>query len=340
MVRYRSSAVCHLIVQLREQGYRQREVADMVGMTQGAISKVLKRHRETGTPVPRKRPGPGFITTARDDRYLVRLCRIRRWDSSRQLRLQWRRLIRRPVSCRTVRRRLVRAGYRARRPARCPALTEDHRRRRRVWAHQHRNWTVDHWRHAVFADESRFTLHGSDGRLLVRRSQGERLLGTCVAPNHGSRQPSVMVWGAVHHGGKSDLVIFDENVNQGNYVDVMRDSMLSFARASFQDNFVFVHDNAPPHTARRTRDFLAEEEVEVMQWPPKSPDMNTIEHVWDQMGVILRDMDNPPSNLAELRQALVHAWNQIPVWRVTRLVSSMPRRVRALRAAHGGYTRY
>ena len=41
----------------------------------------------------------------------------------------------------------------------------------------------------------------SDGRVRVRRRQGERLVDVCVQPNDGKRGPSVMVWGAIHHGG-------------------------------------------------------------------------------------------------------------------------------------------
>jgi hypothetical protein len=43
---------------------------------------------------------------------------------------------------------------------------------------------------------------------------------------------------------------------------------------------VFQHDNARPHTARATVDFLANQNVTVLPWPFKSLDLNPLEHVW------------------------------------------------------------
>ena len=72
----------------------------------------------------------------------------------------------------------------------------------------------------------------------------------------------------------------------------------------FGPNFVYVQDNAPPHTARGTVAFLDQQDVEVMDWPARSPDMKPIEQVWDQMSVWIRDMDDPPSTVAELNNAV------------------------------------
>jgi hypothetical protein len=201
-------------------------------------------------------------------------------------------------------------------------------------------WDHRQWRHCIFSDESRFSLYHSDGRVRVRRRQGERLIDACVQLTDGNRRPSVMVWGAIHHGGRSELVVVDGPLNRHGYIQILRDQMLPWATGVFGRNFVYVQDNAPPHTARDTAAFLDQQDVEVMDWPARSPDMNPIEHVWDQMSVWIRDMDDPPSTVAELQNAVRQAWAAVRPGRVRTLVESMPRRVRALMAARGGHTRY
>ena len=41
-----------------------------------------------------------------------------------------------------------------------------------------------------------------------------------------------------------------------------------------------------------------------MDWPAKSPDMKAIEHIWDQMAIHMRDMDNHPTTQQQLRDAV------------------------------------
>ena len=42
---------------------------------------------------------------------------------------------------------------------------------------------------------------------------------------------------------------------------------------------MFQHDNAPRHRAKIVQQWLHEIEVETLEWPPQSPDLNPIEHV-------------------------------------------------------------
>ena len=77
-----------------------------------------------------------------------------------------------------------------------------------------------------------------------------------------------------------------------------------------------------------------------MPWPENLLDMNPIEHMCDQMGVYIRDMTNPSTNLIELRQALLQAWDSVTLESIQHLVNGMPRCVTALSAARGGHTPY
>ena len=49
-------------------------------------------------------------------------------------------------------------------------------------------------------------------------------------------------------------------------------------------NVTFMHDNARPHLAAITRQFLATNNVNVLDWPADSPDLIPIEQAWYELG--------------------------------------------------------
>ena len=237
----------------------------------------------------------------------------------------------------TVNNRLLSRGYRAYRPTTKPLLTANHRRLRLEWAQRWRNLTVAHWQHVIFGDESRFQLYPVDGRLRVRRwpgersGQGARLIGSklvVVRSTYG--ELSTIAPNPLPDGYLTGVL----------YRGILLNTLVPFARHYFGDNYRYQDDNATPHRARVVLDFLQQGKVTKMEQPPRSPDCNPIEHLWDELGRAISSMDNPPQNLDELRQALLDKWAQIPAQRLQCLVASMPRRQAAIIAARRGNTRY
>ena len=145
--------------------------------------------------------------------------------------------------------------------------------------------------------------------------------------------------GGILKNGKSDLILFNGTVNAVSYIDnAINDGMLPVFNAN--QNILLMHDNAPPHTALITRDHLQNLGISVLPWPSKYPDLNPIEHIWDELERRLQARQNRPNNVAELRLALVEEWNAIPRERVRRVICSMRRRCQAVVAAAGGHNRY
>lgn len=110
--------------------------------------------------------------------------------------------------------------------------------------------------------------------------------------------------------------------------------------SALQHNLTLQQDNARPHAARFTQDFLQAQGVDVLPWPAYSPDLSPIEHLWDHLDRRVRSRDPPPQTLPALRQALQEEWDNFPQAKIRRLISSMRRRCMAVSEARGGHTRY
>ena len=240
----------------------------------------------------------------------------------------------------TVINRLRDEGLRCRRPYVGLPLTAPRRARRMAWlaAHAPRRFPMRQWRRVLFSDESRFTLFRPDGRRRVYRRRGERFADACVLERDRFGGGSVMIWGAISHGVKSPLVVIDGNLTAVRYRDeILRPVAVPLVQ---QRNLVFQHDNARPHVARVCQQFLANNNIQPIDWPPYSPDLSPIEHLWDELDRRVRRRQNIPVTLDQLRIALLEEWNNVPMRRINALMNSMHRRIRAVTVARGGHTRY
>ena len=140
------------------------------------------------------------------------------------------------------------------------------------------------------------------------------------------------------YGVKTLLVRSGSDVTGAVYRRVLEEHLVSHGRAWYRNNWLLADDNAIPHRARAVDDYLHEQDIIRMGWAPYRPDMNSIEHIWNEIGRGLEELDPQSVNLRQLGVVVQHLWQQIPLERVQTLVSSMPRRVRALVDARGSST--
>ena len=93
-----------------------------------------------------------------------------------------------------------------------------------------------------------------------------------------------MVWGGIMGNRETDLVVVQSNINAQRYdADVLNEHTLPFIR-QHGPGVNLMQDNAHPHVAGVTTQFLQQNNVNVMPWPAASSDLNPIELIWDQLG--------------------------------------------------------
>ena len=193
----------------------------------------------------------------------------------------------------------------------------------------------------LFTDETRFCLDHHDGRVRVWRRRGERFADSCVRSSRQGRGGSVMIWAGISEQGKTDLVFVEGNMNAQRYIDQVLQPVILPCAHNHGQNFIMMDDNARPHRARIVDNFLQGHHITRMHpWPACSPDMNPIEHCWDQLGRAIARRRVPGDTLNDLRRYIREEWQNIPLVRVRGLVSSMRRRCQECIGRRGSNTRY
>jgi transposase len=91
-------------------------------------------------------------------------------------------------------------------------------------------------------------------------------------------------------------------------------------------HLLFMQDGAPGHGASATKEKIWELGIQMIYWPPFSPDLNPIETVWNWIKDYLQA--NYPDRMtpSELRIVLEEAWESVPIDFFDGLIKSMPER--------------
>jgi transposase len=328
-------------IALIEDGRSQRYVANLLGVQQSTISRVVQRYRETGQYSRREGQGRRRITTAVDDRFLRLTAMRTRHCTARMLQTELIAARNVHICLQTVRNRLREENIRPGVPARGPRLTREHRVARLQFAREHADWGLEDWSNVMFTDESRFCLYASDRRMPVYRRPGERHCQCNFRQLESFGGGSVMVWGGISFQGRTELVPINEGrMTAHRYItDILEPHVIPYG-PFIGDNFLLMHDNARPHVARIVSEYLEEVNVVAMNWPARSPDLNPIEHVWDHLGWAMQHHQAPIRNLNELQNQLGVIWDNMDQEYIHRLFEGLPRRMEAVIRARGGNTRY
>jgi transposase len=139
------------------------------------------------------------------------------------------------------------------------------------------------------------------------------------------------------------------------YIQLLQQEFNPFIEALKADgytNLIFQQDNARPHTAKKSTEFLnslaRKHGFTIMNWLANSPDLSPIENLWAHLKDVLRKQypdtktlrGSPETIKMKLCERLHKIWWDIKVEVLQKHIESMPERVQQVLDARGWYTKY
>ncbi|UYV69851.1 FAN1 [Cordylochernes scorpioides] len=293
-----------MVIGLKRAGWSIRQIAADTHLGASTVHRLWRRWLEQGNVAIYRNAGATRVTSARVDRRILRQAVAAPQATCTAILQHVQDTLDHSISTRTISRRLVANGLHSCRPLRRLPLTPPNRRQRLEWCRARSTWVTE-WHRVV-----------SNPAAIVERPT--------------VRQRGIMVWGAIAYDSRSPLLRIQGTMTAQRYVDdVLRPVTLPYLQGV--PNALYQQDNARPHTARISQQAL--QDVQMLPWPPYSPDLSPIEHVWDIIGRRLHALPQPRSE-DELWQKVEREWRAIPQDAIRTLIDSLPRRVAACIATH------
>lgn len=236
----------------------------------------------------------------------------------------------------TVKNVLKRNRYKSKKQQKKPLLSNINKRKRLAFAKKYRNWKSDDWMQVIWSDESSFTRVNSKKSLWYWHREGDDLR---CCPSFQQGGGSLMIWGCISAQGHGILKFLENTMTSDSYIEVLNHEMkqsLDAFDVDAQDIF-FQQDNAPCHSSKKVKQWFQQNKIPLLApWPPQSPDLNPIEHVWKH----LKNQISCCRSLNELKIKIEEAWEKLDPEICYNLIESMPRRIQAVIKAKGGCTKY
>lgn len=231
-----------------------------------------------------------------------------------------------------------------------PEITPENAEKRLNWARAYTNYTAEDFERVIWSDECSIERGVGARPIWTFRSPSQQLIDRDIHATRCGKGVKQMFWAAFGYNRRTGLLPLDgdpQSTRGGVTAWIIRGVYEAFLPEILQPGDIFMHDGASVHRAFIVRQLLADLGVNVMEWPPYSPDLNPIENLWALIKAKIYEKHpelerapNTEETLQRLIEAAKEAWHDIDMRVLKNLCYTMPHRVQAVLQADGWYTKY
>jgi len=152
-------------------------------------------------------------------------------------------------------------------------------------------------------------------------------------------QSLLSVWSCFSAKGAGEMEIFTCNTDGPKFRSILEKRLLKCAHKFWKKGqWWMLEDNAPTHKAKKTKKWMHDHGISLLDFPPYSPDLNPIENLWAHFK--RRIETHNATTLDELTAAVKQEWANTPQEMFATLSESMITRCEAVIASQGYMTKY
>lgn len=136
------------------------------------------------------------------------------------------------------------------------------------------------------------------------------------------------------------IMFVSSKMKSADYVKVLDECLKPFMRQNRGQQLIFQQDNASIHVSAETRRWLNSNNIDVLDWPACSPDLNPIENIWGHLARAIYAENKQYESIAELKKAIKTAWNHLRLVTLKNHSNSMSNRLFQVIRRNGGSSDY
>ena len=216
-----------------------------------------------------------------------------------------------------------------------PPLNPNHRAKRLKFAKDH---AERKWKTVLFVDEAGIQLTAKPNS----KTQGQWATSArevAITPRY-KHPASINVFAGVCWTGRTKLVTYTGTMTGARYASILDDILPEMTSAVFKSRkWKVVQDAVPLHFTKEVQDVFKLHNVDFIDkksWPPNSPDLNVIEHVW---AVLKQRVDERgPRTVQDLKLFASEEWEKIPQSMMQNCIFSLINRLDLVRKKKESYS--